>query len=246
VSAAADRSALVAELEEIARGHDQTAGFTPRLIACRARTLEQVLPVGRVLDLGCADGLLTAALARRHREVVAVDASPIRLARTVAACQAAGNVRAIEATFEALAPEGTFDGVVMSCILEHLPDAAGLLRRARAWLAPGGRVVAIVPNGRSLHRRAGVHMGLLRDLADHGEADHELGHETVFDLDGLARLFEQSGLAVVARGGHLLKPLPNREMAALPARLVDAYEALGRDLPDLAAEVWVAGAADAG
>jgi SAM-dependent methyltransferase len=235
---------LVAELEAIARGHDQTAGFTPRLIECRAHTLAAVLPVGRVLDLGCADGLLTAALARAHREVVAVDASPLRLERTRARCAAAGvgNVRLVEASFEDLAPDGRFDGVVMSCILEHLPDAVGLVRRARGWLAPGGRVVAIVPNGASLHRRAGVKMGLLRDLADHGEADHELGHETVYDLDALAALFERAGLRVAARGGHLIKPLPNREMAALPAALVDAYEALGHELPELAAEIWVAAA----
>jgi SAM-dependent methyltransferase len=234
---------LVAELEDIARGHDQTQGFTPRLIACRANTLARVLSPGRVLDLGCADGLLTVALARRHREVVAVDASPIRLDRTAKACAGLGNVHLVEATFEALAPTGRFDGIVMSCILEHLPDTPGLLARVRGWLAPGGRAVAIVPNGTSLHRRAGVHMGLLKDLQDHGEADHELGHETVYDLDGLAATFEAAGLRVVARGGHLLKPLPNREMAGLPPALVDAYEALGREFPALAAEAWVAGEA---
>jgi SAM-dependent methyltransferase len=241
VSGAVD---LIAELETIARGHDQSAGFTPRLIACRARTLAALLPRGRVLDLGCADGLLTAALAGAHREVVAVDASPLRLERTAARCAALGNVSLIEATFEGFEPSARFDGVVLSCILEHLPDAAGLLARVRRWLSPGGRAVAIVPNGASLHRRAGVLMGLLADLHDHGEADHELGHETVYDLEQLSALFEASGLAVVDRGGHLIKPLPNREMAGLPPGLVDAYEELGRQLPELAAEIWVAGSAD--
>lgn len=233
---------LVAELEAIARGHDQSVGFTPRLIACRARTVAAQLGPGPVLDLGCADGLLTAALARRHSRVVAVDASPIRLERTAASCAGLGNVERVLATFEELAPTERFDGVVMSCILEHLPDAAGLLRRARGWLSERGRIVAIVPAGTSLHRRAGVLMGLLRDLSDHGEADQELGHETVFDLDSLSALFEASGLRVVDRGGHLIKPLPNREMAALSPALVDAYEELGRQFPAIAAELWITGA----
>ena len=134
-----------------------------------------------------------------------------------------------------------FSGIVMSCILEHLPDPEALLRRVRPWLAPGGRAVAIVPNGSSLHRRAGVIMGMLRDLGDHGEADHELGHENVYDLAGLIALFERAGYRVAARGGHLINPLPNDQMAALPPPLVDAYEQLGRELPELAGEAWVAG-----
>jgi SAM-dependent methyltransferase len=233
---------LVAELEAIARSHDQSLGFTPRLIACRANTLAAQLGDGPVLDLGCADGLLTAALARRHTRVVAVDASPIRLERTRAACAGLANVEPVLASFEELRPAERFDGIVMSCILEHLPDAAGLLGRARGWLSERGRVVAIVPAGTSLHRRAGVLMGLLRDLSDHGEADHALGHETVFELDSLTALFEAAGLRVVDRGGHLIKPLPNREMATLPPALVDAYEELGRQFPALAAELWIAGA----
>jgi hypothetical protein len=49
---------------------------------------------------------------------------------------------------------------------------------------------------------------------------------------------------VTATGGILLKPLPNSGMAQTAAsnpKLIDAWEALGRELPDLAAEIYAVG-----
>ena len=60
-------------LNEIAGEHDQTRGFTPRLIACRARLLNQLIPPGDVLDLGCADGHLAGELRAAGHHVVGVD-----------------------------------------------------------------------------------------------------------------------------------------------------------------------------
>lgn len=232
-------------LEDIAEDHQQDRGFTPRLIACRARAISDALPrCDRVLDLGCADGLLTAALAEVHERVVAVDASATRVERTRAATQGK-NVDVRQAYFEdfAPAPGELFDAVVLACIIEHLDDPVALLRQCRDWLRPGGRVIAVVPNGRSIHRRAGVHMGLLPSLDALGEADDALDHKRVYTLDSLRREVESAGLDVEQTGGILLKPLPNSKMAELPAELIDAYEALGRELPDLAAEIWAVGVA---
>lgn len=232
-------------LEAVAREHDQTLGFTPRLIACRARLLEELLPPGEVLDLGCADGLLTERLARRHRRVVGVDASSLRLQRTARRCAglSPGRVELRQALFEDFEPEPgeKLDAVVLSCILEHVADPAALLARSTHWLRPGGRVVVVVPNGGSLHRRAGVLMGLLPDLESLGDADDALDHERVYTLETLRREMRRAGLRVVQTGGYLLKPLPNDHMAELPKALVDAYEELGRELPELAAEIYAVG-----
>ncbi|HTM20665.1 MAG TPA: class I SAM-dependent methyltransferase [Kofleriaceae bacterium] len=227
-------------LDDIAGDHDQTRGFTPRLIACRAHLLDELLPPGDVLDLGCADGLLTAALARHHRAVTAVDASAIRVERTRAAT-AGLPVTVVQSYFEELEPGRQFDAVVMACILEHLDDPVALLRRCATWLRPGGVVASIVPHGRSLHRRAGVHMGLLPDLDALGEADDALDHKRTYTLDLLRAEYQAAGLRVTATGGILLKPLPNSKMAQQDPALIDAWEALGRALPDLAAEIYALG-----
>lgn len=229
-------------LDAIAVAHDQAKGFTPRLIEARASTLARVLPSGSVLDLGCADGLLTRALASDGRQVVAVDASSVRIDRTRRNCSGLP-VELRRARFEDFRPEPgeRFDAVVLSCVLEHLEDPVHLLARCKEWLTPDGRVVVIVPHGRSLHRRIGVRMGLLRDLEALGPADDDLDHQRVYDMPGLVRDVGRAGFAIREKGGIFLKPLPNEAMARLPAGLVDALEELGRELPDLAAELYVVG-----
>jgi SAM-dependent methyltransferase len=229
-------------LNQIAEHHDQTAGFTPTLIGFRAEALDRILPRGTLLDIGCADGLLTRALAAGGRRVVAVDGSPIRVERTRRAT-AGLEVEVHESYFEAFEPPDgrRFDGIVLACILEHLDDPVSLLARCAGWLAPEGVVVAVVPHGASLHRRAGVHMGLLPDLGALGESDDALDHKRVYTIDGLTAELERAGLRVVETGGILLKPLPNARMNELPPALIRAYAALGRELPELAAEIYAAG-----
>ncbi|MGA7615491.1 MAG: class I SAM-dependent methyltransferase [Thermoanaerobaculia bacterium] len=232
------------ELERIAAHHDQTQGFTPRLIECRANTLESVLSPGRILDLGCADGLLTWHLAQYHSHVLALDASALRVERTRARVSELGNVDVVQSKFEEFDPgDDRFDAIVMSCILEHVSDPPALLRHVVRWLSDGGKIVAIVPNARSLHRRAGVRMGMLADLAAAGHTDHELGHHEMYTLEILASHFREAGLVVVETGGHLIKPLPNDQMCSLDPKLLSAFEAIGHELPDLSAEIFAVGSA---
>ena len=229
-------------LEDIAEHHQQERGFTPRLIGFRARALDAVVPRGRVLDLGCADGLLTRHLAAAGRSMVAVDASALRVERTRKVTEGL-DVTVVQSYFEEFEPPGgqKFDGVVLGCILEHLDDPVSLLRRCSDWLTDTGVVAAVVPHGRSLHRRAGVHMGLLPDIEALGEADDALDHKRVYTIAMLTDEFERAGLTVVDTGGILLKPLPNSRMADLPDALVEAYAALGAEMPDLAAEIFAVG-----
>lgn len=230
-------------LEDIAESNNQAVGFTPRLIACRANALKRAIRAGGVaLDLGCADGILTRALAEHHDRVVAVDASSIRAQRTRQATQGlAVDVR--ESLFEQFEPyDGErFDAIILSCILEHLDDPVLLLKRCRSWLTKSGVVAAVVPHKYSIHRRIGVQMGLLADLDALGESDDALDHKRIYSLELLKSDFERASLSVDHTGGILFKPLPNSMMAELAPALVDAFESVGNDLPHQAAEIYAVG-----
>ena len=54
-----------------------------------------------------------------------------------------------------------FDNIVLGHVLEHVERPVEILSRVKSWLSANGRVFALVPNARSLHRQMGVVMGLL-------------------------------------------------------------------------------------
>lgn len=96
------------------------------------------LPAGSaVLDFGCSDGRLLAALGERYRRFgVEVNESAAAVARG----------RGIEiATLEALEPthrEG-FQAIMLSDMFEHLRSPTRLLQRLDRVLAPGGLLVLV-------------------------------------------------------------------------------------------------------
>jgi SAM-dependent methyltransferase len=100
---------------------------------------------GRVVDLGCGIGLPgTRALTEHGLTVLGVDFSRIQLARARRLVPAARFARADMAAF-ALRP-ASVDAVTAFYSLIHLPlaDQRALLAGVRAWLRPGGYLLAVV------------------------------------------------------------------------------------------------------
>lgn len=95
---------------------------------------------GRVLELGCADGYLTAALTQRADEVVAIDTSKPAVA---AARLAAPTAIVKESTMPDGIPSGRFDLVILSEVgyFLHPTELVATLRRAREALLPGGELL---------------------------------------------------------------------------------------------------------
>jgi SAM-dependent methyltransferase len=107
------------------------------------RSLLARLPAGcgAVLDVGCGRGGLAARLARRCREVDALDHDPAM----AAAARAAGpaGVRVLEDDVLTVdLPAGRYDAVVSVSALHHLPLEPAL-ERVAGWLRPGGVLVAV-------------------------------------------------------------------------------------------------------
>lgn len=104
-----------------------------------------MIPKGaRVLDVGCGTGSVSVHLVGNAAgSLVGVEPNEARAARA--------RERGIDARTGILTPAlikelGTFDVVVFADVLEHLPDPYAMLELAKTALAPGGRIVASVPN----------------------------------------------------------------------------------------------------
>ena len=97
----------------------------------------------RVLDAGCGTGRATAALAARGADVVAVDLGERLVARTRRRCAC----RALVGTVLSLPfPNASFDVVLSTEVIEHLPDPAAAVKEFARVLTPGGHLVLSTPN----------------------------------------------------------------------------------------------------
>ncbi|MGH7715534.1 MAG: class I SAM-dependent methyltransferase [Vulcanimicrobiaceae bacterium] len=106
----------------------------------------EVPPDARVLDVAAGSGLLSRALARRAKEVVAVDITPEMLDRGREAAQreGIGNVFFTEGAAEALPFEdGSFDLVVTRFSLHHIDDPQRVVNEMVRVARGRGRVLLI-------------------------------------------------------------------------------------------------------
>ena len=190
------------------------AGFGPtwqRHVAAYAAAAE-LLPDGRVLDLGCGVGHSFALLA--PRETVGVD---------VAADVLAGQDReTIVADMRSLPLEpASFDSVLSVQSLEHVPDPERVLAEARRVLVPGGTAIFVTPN-----RLTFSPGGEIVDPYHHVEFDPEELRAlcaAAFDSVELRGLFgSERYLAIVARErarlAALLRGDPLRARRLVPRR----------------------------
>jgi 2-polyprenyl-3-methyl-5-hydroxy-6-metoxy-1,4-benzoquinol methylase len=157
-----------------------------------------------VVELGSATGHLTALLAASCKSVVAVDGSArfLEIARTRVPTK---NASFEHCMFESFNPVSKVDLVVMHHVLEHVDDAAKLLRHVLNFLRPGGKVACSVPNAHALSRQLAVEMKLLDSAYALTPNDHKHGHQRVYDWDRLRADVRDAGYIVVAEHGLALK-----------------------------------------
>ena len=117
----------------------RSGGFNPtwqRHVAAYALCAE-LLPPGRLLDLGCGIGHSFELLA--PRTTVGVDLDPEALAGQLRETHVA-DMRDLPF------PDGSFDSVLSVQSIEHVPDPERILAEARRVLRPGGVAVFVTPN----------------------------------------------------------------------------------------------------
>ena len=98
----------------------------------------------RVLDVGCGGGILSDSMARKGATVVGIDLSTkaLRVAQLHALEAGTANIEYREVSAEAMAdaePAG-FDVVTCMEMLEHVPDAASVVRACAKAVKPDGWV----------------------------------------------------------------------------------------------------------
>lgn len=98
---------------------------------------------GRVLDVGCGEGLLVQRLAAVSGNVVGIDSDPASVGRARQRLQPVGNASVWLTRFEDFNPdEGPFDVITFVASLHHMPLRETLLR-VRELLTPQGELAVV-------------------------------------------------------------------------------------------------------
>ncbi|MGH9072945.1 MAG: class I SAM-dependent methyltransferase, partial [Acidimicrobiales bacterium] len=133
-------------------------------------------PGGRALDVGCGSGGTTRVLADAGYRVSAVEYQPNAVRHAFARGLRVARSDAEHLPFAAT----TFDVVLATDVLEHLPDDAGAVSEIARVLVPGGSLVLNVPADPRLW----------------SEHDIALGHVRRYGRDRLRSLLDRCGLVV--------------------------------------------------
>ena len=112
--------------------------------------MAEIAPDSKVLEVGSSLGQMSFVLAKRFREVAAVDLSPdcIAMASRRARHYQVQNIdfRTADAEDLSVFPAGTFDGAFSWSVLRYVPDPERALHEIFRVLKPGGAAVVDFPN----------------------------------------------------------------------------------------------------
>jgi len=147
----------------------------------------------KVLEVGPATGYITEVLVQRGCRVTCIEKDPTAAELAQRFCERMIVANVEELDFEAAFGEEQFDVVLLGDVLEHLVDPDTVLAKAATVLAPGGYVVASVPNV----AHGSVRLALLRGEFRYSESGLlDRSHLRFFTRQTLAELFRDAGYAI--------------------------------------------------
>jgi len=188
------------------RGVHYTLKLSPT--GSHMQIVDRIRPGSEVLDLGCSQGLLAKPLQEKGVRVTGVDVGP---GEALAEELAEYYPRDLEEPFEL--PTGrVYDYVVSSDVIEHLRNRTQLLRSARRYLKPGGRLIVSTPNIAIWFYRLSLLVGRF-EYGPKGVLDET--HVHLYTRSTFRRAVERAGFHVV-----------NEMVTALPFEVV--FESTGR------------------
>ncbi len=154
-------------------------------------------PDDRVLDLGCGFGRHAYEAMRRGARVVATDMAlpELQAVRATAAAMLGAGELPADSVAEAVSgdaqllpfADGSFDGVIASEVLEHVPDDRAAIAELARVLRPGGVLAVTVPS----YVPERICWALAEDYHAPAVAG---GHVRIYTRRALTELMEKAGL----------------------------------------------------
>lgn len=162
----------------------------------------------KLLDIGCAAGLITEPMARLGFDVTGIDMAERNIAIAQQHAEQSGLTITYQATaLETLPDEPTFDVITLLEVVEHVPDVGAMVMEAAKRLKPGGILLGSTLN-RTLKAYALAIVGAEYVLRWLPKGTHDWNKFVT--PDEFATHMEAAGLNPGERIGMTFNPLLNR------------------------------------
>jgi HAD superfamily hydrolase (TIGR01549 family) len=198
------------ELDELAATYEHPAPYKRFFYGARFRAVLEALdaqPGEQILEVGCGSGAYTRALVEQGALVTATEFAPGPLAqarRNLGPLSGEADLRIEDAQALTL-PDESFDRVLLSEVIEHVPRPERALAEAARVLKPGGLLVASTPSRFSPLNLA---YGLKRRVRRYAFNEHL--HE--FTPGSFRRLVERSLEVESLEFANFVLPYPTDEL----------------------------------
>lgn len=170
-------------------GYDDYTGREAESLATfsdDARRIRAFAPGDRLLEVGCGFGYFLTAAARAGFDVCGIDASP----RAVAEASRRAPGRVARGSLDAAELAGRrFDVIFAAHVVEHVSEPRAFVAKLASHLAPGGVLVLVTPNVKSLLARVSGRRWVSFKVPE---------HVAFYAPDTLRRLLVEAGLEVLA------------------------------------------------
>ena len=228
------------KLDRIAQAHDTHQDFDGVLARFTGKMVVPHITGLRVLEAGCASGVMTPALLAAASELDVVEGSPVYAEQVEK--QYAGKLKMIRSFFEDYKPQQRYEAVVLANVLHHLDNPVDLLKHiAGAWMKKGSVLHLTVPNMTSFHRQLGVAMKVSASVKDASERNVFFAQPGRYDKELFSSTVEQAGLRVEECTGFFFKPFPHGIMNSLDLSndILEGLFEMGKQYPEMACQLYI-------
>jgi SAM-dependent methyltransferase len=166
----------------------------------------------RILDAGCGDDIRFDVSGLDYT-LVGVDIDPEVIAQRRARGYPNEELHCADLATVDL-PDGAFDLIYNSYLMEHVSGAETVMNNFARWLAPGGLIIMRIPDSRAVygamakvlphwfHIAFRKHMLGEKDAGKPGKPPFPTIYDPIVSLDGVRRFSEEQGLELVEVIGY--------------------------------------------
>jgi len=229
----------IEELENIAKDYEPKHDYDYINTNLAFKIFKNFISNKNVLEIGCADGSMTEKLVKYVSKLDVVE--PCSRYCNIIQSNILNIHKVYNCFIEEFPKNKQYDVVICASLLHHIQEPIKFLNNLKKFIKPGGVLLATVPNVKSLHRRIGVKMGLLKDEYQDSERNimfHQFGK---YDKKKFITLFKQSEFTILECFGYMIKPFPSEimEKISIDDDLLNAMFDIGKEFQDISSQLFI-------